>query len=92
MKYKSTRGVIKDVSFEQTVFAGYAPDGGIYLPNIIPKFSEEELYSLRTLSYYELAERILHIYIDESEIPRDILKGTYVFLVLIHNVLSVKIN
>ncbi|CAD5113060.1 DgyrCDS2254 [Dimorphilus gyrociliatus] len=75
MKFSSTRGIVKDVSLEQTVFSGYALDGGIFLPNFIPKLTKENLELLRNLSYVELAEEILSYYVENDQIPKEVLKG-----------------
>ena len=43
MKYQSSRGGVKDLSFEDVLFAGYAPDGGLFVPSSIPRLSLETL-------------------------------------------------
>ena len=36
MLYRSTKGDGKAVNFEQAILAGYAPDGGLYVPETQP--------------------------------------------------------
>ena len=36
MLYKSTRGLIEKVSFQEVLFSGLAPDGGLYIPEFLP--------------------------------------------------------
>ena len=77
MKYGSTRGGVKNVTFEQAVFTGYASDGGILLPESIPSVPLETLKSWKDLSFVELAKRIVPYFISEEEIPGSDLNGMY---------------
>ena len=69
MKYKSTRGRIKNISFKETVLMGLADDGGLILPEFIP---QPDLSKLRTLSYKELAFGIFKLFM--TDIPEKDLK------------------
>ena len=40
IKYNSTRGGDINLSFEEVLLNGLAKDGGLYMPNIWPNFSE----------------------------------------------------
>ncbi|CAH1782531.1 unnamed protein product [Owenia fusiformis] len=75
MKYKSTRGGSSRLSFEDALLSGFQPDGGILLPESIPKVSKETLLSWSKLNFVELAKEILPLYIDESDVPREDLNG-----------------
>ena len=77
MKYNSTRGGVTGRTFEQALFSGYASDGGILLPDVIPKVTKDTLKQRSTLSFTELAKNILALYIPEEEIPREDLNGVY---------------
>ena len=57
--YISTRGGSPALSFEDTVLAGLAPDGGLYVPDAIPAFSMAEIAGLQAMSYPELAFAII---------------------------------
>ena len=59
MKYVSTRGQAPILSFEDVVLTGLASDGGLYVPEVIPQFSQAEIASFRGLSYQELAQKII---------------------------------
>ena len=59
MQYISTRGNAPTLNFEQATLAGLAADGGLYLPQVWPQFSEPELRELRKLEYAQLASRIV---------------------------------
>ena len=69
MKYRSTRGGVKDCSFESALFSGFVSDGGILLPEQYPKLDAETIKAWSTLSYVDLVKRILPLYIGTDEIP-----------------------
>ena len=59
MKYISTRGDAPALSFEEVVLTGLATDGGLYVPETLPTFSQAEIASWAGLSYEELAFKII---------------------------------
>jgi len=73
MKYISTRGGGEPKSFEDVVLTGLAPDGGLYVPQELPKFSPEEIASWAGLSYQDLALKIISPFVDGA-IPQADLK------------------
>ena len=73
MKYISTRGGGEPKSFEEVVLTGLAPDGGLYVPQELPKFSQEEIASWAGLSYQDLALKIITPFVDGA-IPHADLK------------------
>jgi len=64
MKYISTRGLAANQSFSDILLGGLAPDGGLYLPENYPQVADR-LSEWRSLSYAELAFRILSLFIDD---------------------------
>lgn len=68
MKYISTRGEATPLSFEDVVLTGLAPDGGLYVPEQLPKFSQEEIASWAGLSYQELAFKVIAPFV-AGEVP-----------------------
>ncbi|MGB5985508.1 MAG: threonine synthase [Desulfobacterales bacterium] len=68
MRYISTRGEAAPVDFETAVLQGFAPDGGLYVPEKIPPISKEELESWASLSFVDLAFQILSRFIDADVI------------------------
>ncbi|HEY6838718.1 MAG TPA: threonine synthase [Geobacteraceae bacterium] len=72
MKYISTRGKIDPISFKEAVMMGLANDGGLLLPQRIPAVSSETLAAWQTLSYQDLAFRIISLFADD--IPSDDLR------------------
>ena len=73
MKYCSTRGKVRGLSFSATVMMGLADDGGLLLPEDIPKLTKTDLQKLSHLSYPDLAFEILSRY--ATDIPAADLKG-----------------
>lgn len=74
MKYISTRGQAPVLSFEDVVLAGLASDGGLYLPETLPTFSQEEIASWAGLSYRDLAFKIMSPFV-AGEIPEEDFKS-----------------
>lgn len=80
MKYISTRGACPEQNFEQVLLAGMAPDGGLYVPAELPQFSVDEIRSWKTLSYPELALKIITPFIGneiEADALRKIIEASY---------------
>ncbi|CAL2095301.1 threonine synthase [Tenacibaculum sp. 190524A02b] len=82
VKYISITGGGKPVDFETTILAGYAPDGGLYVPQELPKISKQQLQKWKSLDYIDLAFEILSLFIDRSIISsaelKQLLKESYV--------------
>jgi threonine synthase len=69
MKYKSTRSISdQELSFEEAVIEGLAPDGGLFVPSIFPRLSDQEIESWRDLEFTGIAFRLFRKFIDSSEI------------------------
>ena len=69
MYYVSTRGYKEDgVSAAEAIKRGLAPDGGLYMPNWMPKFEAEFIRSLLPLSYPERAARVLSAFLTDYTI------------------------
>eukprot|EP00397_Hematodinium_sp_SG-2012_P011943 GEMP01012095.1.p1 GENE.GEMP01012095.1~~GEMP01012095.1.p1 ORF type:complete len:509 (+),score=132.30 GEMP01012095.1:99-1625(+) len=74
MKYVSTRGAVKPVGFLDVVLEGLADDGGLYVPEKVPKFTLAQLESWRDLSYTDLCFNIMREFIDPKDITDQELK------------------
>jgi threonine synthase len=68
MRYVSTRGEAPALGFSDTVLAGLARDGGLYIPDSWPEFSLAEIRAMRGLAYPDLAIRLLTPFLG-GEIP-----------------------
>jgi len=65
MKYISTRGTDYQYSSAQAIKQGIAPDGGLFVPETIPKLSKEDLQRMTTQTYIETAADVLSLYLDD---------------------------
>ena len=65
MKYISTRGQAAALSFSEILLGGLAPDGGLYLPESYPQFTNDDLNKMRGMNYRDLAFAILSRLIDD---------------------------
>jgi threonine synthase len=59
MKYISTRGRAPALNFEEVLLAGLASDGGLYVPEQYPQFTQAEIASWSGLSYSEVAVKVI---------------------------------
>jgi threonine synthase len=59
VRYVSTRGGAAPCRFEEALFAGLAPDGGLYLPERWPRLERDELAALQGAPYQKVAARVL---------------------------------
>ena len=60
MKYSSTRGLQKNLSYNDVLLQGLARDGGLFVPNELPVFTNDELKKMSNLEYTELAAFIIN--------------------------------
>lgn len=66
IKYYSTNHKSPEVSFKEALLKGLAPDGGLYMPSVIPKIDKNELWGYFHLDYHEIANKVLtHFLSDE---------------------------
>ncbi|KAL7489839.1 hypothetical protein ACHAW6_015720 [Cyclotella cf. meneghiniana] len=70
MRYRSTRGdESEDYSFEQALFSGYAPDGGLFVPASLPTLTAaEHLIPWSKLTFPELCYEVLRLFISRNDI------------------------
>ena len=66
MKYISTRGLAPKLNFEEVLLAGLATDGGLYVPEQLPQFSQQEIASWAGLSYADLAKKIIAPFVADT--------------------------
>ena len=66
MNYISTRGQAPVLSFEAAMLSGLARDGGLYLPETIPRMDAAEIRALHGVSFEEAAFRVMRPYIGDA--------------------------
>ena len=75
MKFKSTRGGEAGVGFEAAVLSGRPADGGMYVPESPPRVSRERMKRWSHLSYPQLVEEMMRLFVDPEEMSDQELKG-----------------
>ena len=81
MRYISTRDNAESVQAAEAIVRGMVPQGGLYVPQEIPKLDEAALGAMVDLSYQALAKEILALYLDDFSAEEI---STMVDLSLIH--------
>ncbi|WP_136249307.1 threonine synthase [Halomonas borealis] len=80
MRYISTRGQAPALSFEEVVLTGMASDGGLYVPESVPRISHEQLADMAGCSYAEIAFRVMQPFVGgeiDDETFREIVRDAY---------------
>ncbi|MGE0310459.1 MAG: threonine synthase [Lautropia sp.] len=67
MRYVSTRGGMAPLPFTDILLGGLAPDGGLVVPESVPRVDAQTLSRWRGLSYADLACEILALYVDDVD-------------------------
>ena len=83
MRYVSTRDTSKTFEFKDVFIKGLADDGGLFIPEALVKYGENEIRDFKKLSYSELAKKIVYPFIgnfmSESEMSKIIDKSYSTF-------------
>ena len=66
MKYMSTRGGVRGLSFKDAVMMGLADDGGLLIPESLPDV-RSRIDSWRGLGYIAFAKQVLRLFVDDIE-------------------------
>jgi threonine synthase len=66
MQYISTRGQAPAREFADVLLAGLAEDGGLFIPESWPHFSQTDWRAMRGLPYHKLASRIMQPFVGSS--------------------------
>lgn len=61
LTYKSTRGLEKNISASDAIVKGLAEDGGLFVPEYIPKM-EKSIDELSQMSYQDLAYEVMSLF------------------------------
>jgi len=80
MKFISTRLSAPNLSFEEVVLQGLASDGGLYVPDFLPKFTDKDLLRMKKMSYEELFFEVTKYCVDseiDSETYKKIIAKSY---------------
>ena len=74
MNYVSTRNSSKSFKFNDVLIKGLADDGGLFVPESLHKYSNEDLNNFKNLEYKELAKKIIHPFIGDFMSEKDLSK------------------
>ena len=66
LRYVSTRGRAPALGFDDVLLAGLAADGGLYVPEIWPRFSVTDFASFAGLDYAGLAAKVMAPFVKGS--------------------------
>ena len=80
MKFISTRLSAPSLSFEEVVLQGLASDGGLYIPEFLPKFDEKKISQMKKMSYQELFFEVTEHFVSneiDGETYRKIIAKSY---------------
>ncbi|KAM4634377.1 threonine synthase-like 2 [Polymixia lowei] len=75
MRYCSTRGGVQGWDFRDVLFSGFAPDGGMFMPESLPMLSPDTLRSWSGLHYPQLVVEVASLFISTQLIPREDLEA-----------------
>lgn len=89
IQYYSTNKKSPKVTFGEALLKGLAPDGGLYMPDRIPTFTKDEIYSFTSMEYHEIAYNVFRKFFEgeiaDSEI-KTMTKNAYNFDVPLEHV------
>ncbi len=66
MQYVSTRGAAPKLGFEEAMLAGLARDGGLYVPEVWPQFSPDQIAAFAGRPYEEVAFEVMRPFVGEA--------------------------
>lgn len=66
MNYISTRGSAQALSFQDAMLSGLARDGGLYVPETIPRMSAPEIAALAGQRYEDIAYAVMRPFVGDS--------------------------
>ncbi len=72
MKYHSHSADGQKADFSEALLASLAPDGGLWMPDVIPEFNDEDLVRLGAMSYADCAAELAQYFVDEQFSDEDL--------------------
>jgi threonine synthase len=66
MRYISTRGAAPALSFEQAMLTGLARDGGLYVPQDMPRLTNAQIAAMAGMSYEDVAFEVMRPFIGDT--------------------------
>jgi threonine synthase len=75
LQYISTRGQADPKNFAQLLLSGAASDGGLYVPEIWPQFSADEISAFEDKPFAEVAAALLQPFVGDAIAPEKLLRA-----------------
>jgi len=69
--YSSTRGGQQNLDFRTVVMTGLAHDRGLFVPDSFPEVGKKELDGWRSLSFPDVAVRVISKYVKDDQVPAE---------------------
>lgn len=66
MNYISTRGTAPVLGFGDAMMTGLARDGGLYLPEVVPVLSQDQIAAMAGQSYEDIAFAVMRPYLGDT--------------------------
>ena len=79
MKYVSTRSSERKVDAAQAIVAGLSHEGGLYVPESFPQFSENTIGAMAGLTYAQRAKQVMGAYLTDYT-DEEIKEATFGFV------------
>ncbi|MBL6962898.1 MAG: threonine synthase [Bacteroidetes bacterium] len=93
LKLYSTNLQAKTVSFPEALIKGIAPDKGLYMPEKLPHFTQEDIAAFSHMEYFEIAYEVIRKFLVgemEERVLSDLVKDAYNFKVPLEQVVDNK--
>lgn len=68
VSYDSTRGQAPVLEFDEVLLTGLASDGGLYVPDAYPRFSDDVFAGLIGKSYTDVAEAVMRAFVPQGDL------------------------
>lgn len=72
MKYHSLKDQTLQADFSQALLSSLAPDGGLYMPDSLPRFGADELARLGAMSFHACAAHLSRFFVDDKFSDEDL--------------------
>lgn len=66
MKYHSLKSPDTKTTFSQALLSSLAPDGGLYMPDSFPRFSDADLVRMGAKPFHECAAELAKFFVDDN--------------------------
>ena len=66
MKYHSLKTPKISAQFGDALLASLAPDGGLWMPDHLPRFTPEQTFEMGAMSFADCAARLARFFVDDS--------------------------